>query len=287
MFLSPGCCYYPRRDCYEILGVSKDASRDEIKKAFHELAKKYHPDANKNNPSAKRKFQEIRDAYEERYWSSEDVKYGANDAGGFRYAHRTHFSDSFHKIFSEIFENEAENFATDIQVELSLSFAEAARGCTKHLSFDASVPCDSCNGLGHPLNAKATICPACEGNGRVTIPPFTAMCGTCKGSGRIIKEYCKACRGLGVVEGVKDVKVTIPAGVDSGDTIRVPKAGNSRRRGAQPGSLHIKLKQRHLTNFLLGQYYRHLRAFGCTCSYSYTVNYNFNALMVVGATSVT
>ncbi|KAE9458891.1 hypothetical protein C3L33_09218, partial [Rhododendron williamsianum] len=139
-----GCCYSPKRDYYEILGVSKDASRDEIKKAFHALAKKYHPDANKNSPSAKRKFQEIRDAYEERYRSSQDVKYTANDAEGFQYASSPQFSGSFHKIFSEIFENEAENFASDIQVELSLSFSEAATGCTKHLSFDASVPCDSC-----------------------------------------------------------------------------------------------------------------------------------------------
>ncbi|KAI8548341.1 hypothetical protein RHMOL_Rhmol07G0266900 [Rhododendron molle] len=272
-----GGCYSPKRDYYEILGVSKDASRDEIKKAFHAamwdftsqlpvmytmhvgisemLAKKYHPDANKNSPSAKRKFQEIRDAYEtlqdadmraqydrERYRSSQDVKYTANDAEGFRYASSPQFSGSFHKIFSEIFENEAENFASDVQVELSLSFSEAATGCTKHLSFDASVPCDSCDGLGYPLNAKARICPACDGVGKVTIPPFTATCSTCKGSGRIIKEYCRACRGSGVAEGVKEVKATIPAGVETGDTIRVPKAGNAGRRGTQPGSLHIKLK---------------------------------------------
>ncbi|KAF7138565.1 hypothetical protein RHSIM_Rhsim07G0208600 [Rhododendron simsii] len=253
-----GYCYSPKRDYYEILGVSKDASRDEIKKAFHALAKKYHPDANKNSPSAKRKFHEIRDAYETlqdadmraQYdrvktlfsLSSQDVKYTANDAEGFRYASSPQFSGSFHKIFSEIFENEAENFASDIQVELSLSFSEAAKGCTKHLSFDASVPCDSCDGLGYPLNAKARICPACDGIGKVTIPPFTATCSTCKGSGRIIKEYCRACRGSGVAEGVKEVKATIPAGVETGDTIRVPKAGNAGRRGTQPGSLHIKLK---------------------------------------------
>ncbi|KAL0361779.1 UNVERIFIED_CONTAM: Chaperone protein dnaJ 1, mitochondrial [Sesamum radiatum] len=134
------------RDYYEILGISKNASRDEIKKAFHALAKKYHPDSNKNSPSAKRKFQEIRDAYEMRMSSgrAENAEYSSRDWDQFRYAHRANFSDSFHKIFSEIFENESENLAADIEVELSLTFSEAAKGCTKQLSFEADVPCDSC-----------------------------------------------------------------------------------------------------------------------------------------------
>lgn len=242
------------RTYYEILGVPETAGRDDIKKAFHALAKKYHPDANKNNPSAKRKFQEIREAYEtlqdpekraqydrKRSQGPENVEYAAGDAEGFRYANRTHFSDSFHKVFSEIFEQETDNFASDIQVELSLSFSEATKGCTKNLSFDAFVPCDSCDGRGYPLDAKSRVCPTCRGIGRVTIPPFTSRCGTCKGSGRIIQECCMSCRGSGVVEGIKEVKVTIPAGVDSGDTIRVPGAGSG-GRGSQPGSLFIKIK---------------------------------------------
>ncbi|XP_057974122.1 chaperone protein dnaJ 1, mitochondrial isoform X2 [Malania oleifera] len=244
-----------QRDYYGILGVPNNASRDEIKKAFHALAKKYHPDSNKNNPSAKRKFQQIRDAYEtlqdsekralydkERIRGSEKVEYSAGDSEGFRYAYRTHFSESFHKIFSEIFENETENLASDIQVELLLSFSEAAKGCTKHLSFDAFVPCDSCYGRGHPLDAKTNVCSACRGTGRVTIPPFTSTCSLCRGLGQIIKEYCVECRGSGVVEGVKEVEVTIPEGVETGASIFVPKAGNAGGRGVQPGDLNIKLE---------------------------------------------
>ncbi|KAH6764982.1 DNAJ heat shock family protein [Perilla frutescens var. frutescens] len=247
-----------QRDYYEILGVSKDATHDEIKKAFHALAKKYHPDGNKNNPSAKRKFQEIREAYEtlkdppkktnyDRMKESSKTK-GTRNAEDFkrdwssRHAHGAQFSGSFHKIFSEIFENETVNMGGDIQVELVLTFSEATKGCTKHLSFDADVPCDSCDGQGHPLDAETIICPTCRGIGRVTIPPFTTTCVTCKGVGRIIKEYCTSCGGSGVCKGVRDVRVTVPAGVDAGDTIRVPKAGNSGGWGNTSGDLHIKLK---------------------------------------------
>ncbi|KAK4797213.1 hypothetical protein SAY86_029539 [Trapa natans] len=244
----------PEQSYYDILGVSENASRDEIRKAFHALAKKYHPDANKNKPSAKRKFQEIREAYEtlrdsekraqydmNRSRSSENVEFDG-DAEAFARAYSTHFSSSFQKIFSEIFEDASDEFASDIQVELSLSLVEAAKGCTKHLSIEAYVPCDSCDGHGCAVDAQRRVCPTCRGLGRVTIPPFTSTCSTCKGSGRVIKENCIQCKGSGVVEGTKEVKVTIPAGVDSGDTISIPGAGNAGGRRSQPGNLFIKLK---------------------------------------------
>ncbi|KAL7116810.1 hypothetical protein ACP275_03G029000 [Erythranthe tilingii] len=254
-----GARFSLEHDYYEILGVSKDSNRDEIKKAFHGLAKKYHPDANKNNPSAKRKFQEIRDAYEilqdpekkkqydkmrESSRKTNNAEHRSWDWDHFRGrdAHGAQFSDSFHKIFSEIFENDSEYLGRDIQVDLMLTFPEAAKGCTKDLSFDADVPCDSCYGRGHPLDVETKKCPICKGIGRVTIPPFTTTCSSCKGFGRIVKEYCLACKGSGVCAGVREVKVTIPAGVDSGDTIRVPKAGNSGGWGRSSGNLFIKLK---------------------------------------------
>ncbi|KAF4400147.1 hypothetical protein G4B88_019356 [Cannabis sativa] len=211
-FYASGFYCSPERDYYEILGVPRNASRDEIKKAFHALAKKYHPDTNENNPSAKKKFQDIRDAYEALQDSEKREKYdemhtrgsenmeGAGDTRGFRYSNQNNFSSSFHKVFSEIFEHDFDRFASDIQVELSLSFLEAAKGCIRHLSVDAYM------GKVMLLMPRKKFALRAE----VTIPPFTSTCNTCKGSGR---EYCVSCQGSGVVEGVREVKVTIPAGI--------------------------------------------------------------------------
>ncbi|XP_074263611.1 chaperone protein dnaJ 1, mitochondrial isoform X2 [Silene latifolia] len=262
-FHATGPLYGNERNYYDILGVSRNAGREEIKKAFHQLAKKYHPDTNKNNPSAKRKFQEIRDAYEtlqdsekrseydmtldmgSRHdfggRSTEDV-HGFADAEAFSRAYKTQFSSSFHKIFSEIFEDEVETFAADVQEELSLSFFEAAQGCRKRFSYKSYIPCSSCHGHGHPMDAKTRTCPTCGGFGKVTIPPFSSTCNNCKGSGRIITETCRVCKATGVLEGSKEITVEIPPGVDSGDTITVREAGNSGGLGAQPGNLYIRLK---------------------------------------------
>ncbi|KAH0893660.1 hypothetical protein HID58_056089 [Brassica napus] len=234
-----GVSFSSARNYYDVLGVSPKATREEIKKSFHELAKKFHPDTNRNNPSAKKKFQEIREAYETlgnserreeydkvRYRNSEYVNNDGSGAERFRRAYQSNFSDSFHKIFSEIFEDQSNPPSPDIQVELTLSLYESLKGCTKRLEFDAYVFCDSCDGLGHSLDAATRVCPTCRGLGRVTIPPFTAQCQTCKGSGHIVKEHCMSCRGSGVVEATKTVEVVIPAGMESGASVTIDDAGH-------------------------------------------------------------
>ncbi|CDY35719.1 BnaC03g58400D [Brassica napus] len=281
-----GISFSSARNYYDVLGVSPKASREEIKKSFHELAKKFHPDTSRNNPSAKKKFQEIREAYETlgnserreeydkvRYRNSEYVNNDGSGAERFRRAYQSNFSDSFHKIFSEIFEDQSNPPSPDIRVELTLSLYESLKGCTKRLEFDAYVFCDSCgespqnfkisallhllilenqlwcaefpvkiHGLGHSLDAATRVCPTCRGLGRVTIPPFTAQCQTCKGSGHIVKEHCMSCRGSGVVEATKTVEVVIPAGMESGASVTIDDAGHVRSRTSRPGKLYIKFK---------------------------------------------
>ncbi|XP_062228459.1 chaperone protein dnaJ 1, mitochondrial-like [Phragmites australis] len=259
-FHATGHCCSIHKDYYKILGVPKDASQDDIKKAFHSLAKKYHPDTNRGNTAAKRMFQEIRDAYETLRDPSKREQYDMLFSRGSRgefdgSSHQNSdpftefyrqndgpFSSKFYKIFSEVFQHDVNIHAHDVEVEMNLSFSEAANGCIKQVSFSAKNVCDSCDGRGYLANAKRYVCPSCKGLGRVTMYPFTSICSSCRGVGKVIKDYCLACKGSGVVDGMKYVNVTIPAGVDSGDTIHVPEAGNSGGLGAQPGSLYIKLQ---------------------------------------------
>ncbi|CAL5043805.1 unnamed protein product [Urochloa decumbens] len=253
------------KDYYKILGVPKDASQDDIKKAFHSLAKKYHPDTNRGNTATKRMFQEIRDAYEtlrdpskrEQYdmlfsrgsrgdfdGSYHDTFSGSN-RDPFTEFHRQndgHFSSTFYKIFSEVFRQDTNTRANDIKIELNLSFNEAAHGCTKKVSFHAKNVCDSCGGIGHLANAKRYVCPSCKGSGRVVNYPFTSTCSFCRGVGKVIKDYCLTCKGSGVVDGMKHVEVNLPAGIDSGDEIHVREAGDSGGFGTEHGSLYITIQ---------------------------------------------
>uniref|UniRef100_A0A0E0PV44 J domain-containing protein n=1 Tax=Oryza rufipogon TaxID=4529 RepID=A0A0E0PV44_ORYRU len=188
----------PEKDYYKILGVPKDASQEEIKRAFHSLAKRYHPDTNRGNTAAKRTFQEIRDAYEARFH-----KQGHNPFAEFYRQNNGPFSSKFYKIFSEVFEHDVDAHANDIEVEVNLSFRDAVKGCMKQVSFSAKNLCDSCDGRGYLANAKMYVCPSCRGAGRVSINPFTSICTSCRGFGKVIKDYCLTCKGSGVVDGMK------------------------------------------------------------------------------------
>uniref|UniRef100_A0ACD5ZQH6 Uncharacterized protein n=2 Tax=Avena sativa TaxID=4498 RepID=A0ACD5ZQH6_AVESA len=274
-FHSTGQCCSMEKDYYKILGVPKDASQDDIKKAFHSLAKKHHPDTNRGNTAAKRTFQEVRDAYEtlrdpskrQQYdllfsrGSDESFTRGRGEFDGsyqdpfsgfnkqnhdpFAEFYRQNdgpFSSKFYKIFSEVFEHDVDGHAGDIEVDLNLSFAEAAKGCTKQVPFSAKNLCYSCDGRGYSANARKYVCPSCKGVGKVSMYPFTSICTSCRGFGKVIKDYCLTCKGSGVIDGMKYANVIIPAGVDSGDTIHVREAGNSGGHGTLPGSLYIKLR---------------------------------------------
>ncbi|XP_020173120.1 chaperone protein dnaJ 1, mitochondrial isoform X1 [Aegilops tauschii subsp. strangulata] len=274
-FHSTGQRYSMEKDYYKILGVTKDASQDDIKKAFQSLAKKYHPDTNRGNTAAKRMFQEVRDAYETLRDPSKRQQYDMLFSGGsaanstrgrgefdgsyqdpfsrfnkqnddpFAEFYRQNdgpFSNQFYKVFSEVFQHDVDVHASDIEIELNLSFGEAAKGCTKEVPFSAKNLCYSCDGRGYLANARKYVCPSCKGAGKVSMYPFTSICTTCRGFGKVIKDHCLTCKGAGVVDGMKYANVIIPAGVDSGDTIHVREAGNSGGRGAIPGSLYIKLR---------------------------------------------
>ncbi|KAJ3700189.1 hypothetical protein LUZ61_003894 [Rhynchospora tenuis] len=272
IFLSTGRAFHAtaplgaiEKDYYKILGVPRDASQDDIKKAFLTLAKKYHPDTN-SSQSGKSKFQEIRDAYEilrdpsnraqydKRFTGEEEMRYTADDAREFhnrtyqdpftgsQKAGRDRFSDQFYKIFAEVFDDERGTYAEDVEVVVKLPFAAAVKGAKVELSYAAKVLCDSCDGRGYSVNAKRYVCPNCDGLGKVTIFPFRTTCDLCRGSGRIIKDFCLVCKGVGVIDGMRTVNVEIPAGVDSGDRIRVAEAGNSGRQGVNLGNLILKLE---------------------------------------------
>lgn len=235
-------------DHYKILGVPQHASKEEIKKAFYVLAKKYHPDANENKTFAKTKFQEIRESYEILQDSKKRAKYdelkvkqrdrhrentnynSSRSADGPEHAHTTSEFTTWEDLYH--------------QCQLSVSFMEAARGCSKDVSLRAKFHCAACHGKGYTEG----VCPTCKGFGIVSEDiygknksNFERRCSICKGSGRVKKEDCSSCKGSGIMEGLKKVKVTVPAGVDSGHNISIPRAGSINKKGV-PRTLNIKLK---------------------------------------------
>jgi len=243
-----------KRDFYEILGVNRDASDDEIKKASRKLAMKFHPDRNPDNPKAEEQFKEAKEAYE---ILSDAQKRQAYDqfghAGVDPQAGMGGFADAFSDIFGDIFGGgrgggggrSTVYRGADLRYNLEISLEEAARGTDTRIRIPTMEECDTCHGSGARPGTQPKSCPTCGGAGQVRMQQgffsIQQTCPKCHGTGRIVPEPCPTCHGAGRVKQHKTLQVKIPAGVDEGDRIRLAGEGEHGVNGGPPGDLFVQI----------------------------------------------
>ncbi|TYO97248.1 molecular chaperone DnaJ [Desulfallas thermosapovorans] len=249
-----------KRDYYEVLGVSRDASPDEIKKAFRKLARQYHPDANKEDKNAAEKFKEINEAYEvlsnpEKRGAYDRFGHAATDGqfnggfGGFGGADFGGIGDIFDMFFGgggRQRRNGPEPGA-DLRVDMELTFEEAAFGLEKDVKIPRTENCSTCGGSGAAPGTSKRNCDVCHGTGQIQYAQSTPFgrivqsrtCDRCRGAGVIIEKPCPTCRGSGQVKRSRTIKVKIPAGVDTGSRLRLAGEGEIGLRGGPPGDLFV------------------------------------------------
>ncbi|MGI2105236.1 molecular chaperone DnaJ [Shewanella frigidimarina] len=250
-----------KRDYYEVLGVGRDTSEREIKKAYKRLAMKFHPDRNPGDKAAEASFKEIKEAYEILTDSDKKAAYdqfghaGVDPNRGGHGGGQGDFGDIFGDVFGDIFgggrrgggQRQAAR-GSDLRYNLELSLEEAVRGLTKELRIPTLAACDLCDGSGAKKGTSASTCGTCHGQGQVQMRQgFFAVqqaCPTCHGRGKIIKDPCGKCHGEGRVEKSKTLSVKIPAGVDTGDRIRLTGEGEAGEFGAPPGDLYVQVSVR-------------------------------------------
>ncbi|QYK00510.1 molecular chaperone DnaJ [Shewanella psychrotolerans] len=257
-----------KRDYYEVLGVGRDASEREIKKAYKRLAMKFHPDRNPGDKAAETSFKEAKEAYEILTDSDKKAAYDQfghagvdpNRGGGGGFGGGADFGDVFGDVFGDIFgggrrggQRQAAR-GSDLRYNLELSLEEAVRGLTKELRIPTLAACDVCDGSGAKKGSSPTTCGTCHGQGQVQMRQgFFAVqqaCPTCHGRGKIIKDPCNKCHGEGRVEKSKTLSVKIPAGVDTGDRIRLSGEGEAGEFGAPPGDLYVQVTVREHAIFV-------------------------------------
>lgn len=244
-----------KRDYYEVLGVSKSVSDKELKKAYRRVAMKYHPDRNPDDKSAEEKFKEASEAYEVLCDSQKRAAYdqfghagvgnsqgGAEGFGG--------FSDIFGDVFGDIFGGSGRTRrgpqrGADLQYTLELHLEEAVKGTTKKIRIPTLVACEPCQGSGAKPGSKPSQCNTCGGAGQVRMQQgfFSVQqtCPNCRGQGTIIDNPCSNCRGQGRMEEEKILSVKVPAGIDTGDRIRLSGNGEAGPAGGVPGDLYVQV----------------------------------------------
>ncbi len=253
------------RDYYEILGVSRDTDKEEMKSAYRRLARKYHPDVNKE-PGAEERFKEINRAYEVLSEPETRARYdrfgeqgvsGAGAAGFQDFGDMGGFADIFESIFSGFAGGAAGSQrrrsgpvrGDDLRLDLKLDFREAVFGGEKEIRISHLETCDICSGSGAKPGTRPRTCSTCSGSGqvrRVTRTPFgsftqVSTCPTCNGQGMVVEDKCDACEGKGANQVTKKLKITIPAGVDNGTRLRISNEGDAGMRGGAPGDLYVYL----------------------------------------------
>jgi molecular chaperone DnaJ len=249
-----------KRDYYEVLGVTRDCGASEVKKAYRRLAMEHHPDRNPGSKEAEEKFKEAAEAYEV---LCDDDKRAAYDRFGHEGLRQrgfegfqgvedifSHFGDLFGDLFGGFGRRpgggRARGRGSDLKVTATLSFAEAVAGATKEVSVVRRIPCETCAGSGAKPGTSPERCGTCNGRGQVLHQQGFFMIGTtcpaCRGEGTIVKDKCGDCRGAGVREQPETLAVSIPAGVDDGQTLRLSGKGEAAPRGGQPGNLYVEIQ---------------------------------------------
>ena len=256
-----------KRDYYEILGVSKGAGADEIKKGYRTKAKELHPDRNADNPKSEAQFKEANEAYEVLKDADKKAAYDRyghaafeNGMGGGRAGGQGDFASAFSDVFDDLFGDFMGNQrgasggrraarGNDLRYNLRIDLEEAFAGLQNTITVPTAVGCDTCSGTGAEGGSEAQTCPTCSGMGKVRAQQgfFTVerTCPTCNGMGQSIKNPCKSCHGQGRVEKEKSLSVNIPAGVETGTRIRLAGEGEAGMRGGPAGDLYIFIEVRN------------------------------------------
>ncbi|MGO5174303.1 molecular chaperone DnaJ [Ruminococcus sp. LCP21S3_E8] len=257
-----------KRDYYEVLDIDKNASEQDIKKAFRQQAKKYHPDLHPGDKEAEAKFKEVNEAYEvlsdsekkARYdqfgHAGVDPNFGAGGPGGSPFGQDIDLGDIFNSVFGGFggfggggrrANPNAPRRGTDVETSVYVSFEEAAKGAKKKIQYKVISTCPECNGTGAAKGTSPKTCTSCNGSGRVTInqrTPFGVVqtqkaCDACHGQGKIVEKPCHHCDGKGRIRKTKSVDVTIPAGIADGQILNIGGHGNDGVNGGPAGDLHV------------------------------------------------